>query len=96
MIHPPRRILVSVAVLAALAGGLGGCAASANLSYGEYHFGPDHRSERVYESRVFADSREGLGAQSCRSEARERVDAFGNVTVQDELICDGVPSQMPE
>lgn len=75
---------------AILAGLLAGCSAAADLSYGEYRFGPGYR-ERVYESRVYGDTSRGFGSEVCRTETRQDVNRFGGTVVRDVRVCDGDP-----
>lgn len=84
-----RRIRIPAAGLVPLVGVLAGCAATADLSYGEYRFGPGHQGERVYESRVYGDSSRGFGSESCRTVVRRDVTRFGEVTVRESRVCDG-------
>lgn len=83
-----RKQLILLASLVALAGGLGACAASADWGYSEYRAGPGYRSERTYGSRVYGDTRRGLGAESCRVVSRTQRDAYGRPSSWEETICE--------
>lgn len=78
----------SAIALAILAGGLGGCTATADLSYSEYEFGPGFQTERVYESRVFGDTGRGFGSEACRTVVRRETNAFGEVFTREIYVCD--------
>jgi hypothetical protein len=80
--------LVSAGVLMILAGGVGGCSASADWGYSEYHAGPGYQSERVYGSRVYGDTRRGLGAENCRIVRRSQLDAYGQSSSWEETVCE--------
>jgi hypothetical protein len=73
--------------LVLVAGALSGCAATADLSYGEYQFGPGYGSEQVYESRVYGDTQEGIGSEVCRGSVRRQVNEFGETIVRDDRVC---------
>lgn len=73
--------------MAILAAGLGACSASANLSYSEYRTGPGYQSERTYGSRVYSDTRQGIGAENCKAVRRTQLDAFGQPTSWEETVC---------
>jgi hypothetical protein len=75
-------------VVALLAGVPAGCAATADLSYSEYQFGPGYGAERVYESRVYGDTEQGLGSEVCQGSVRREMNAFGDVIVRDDRACD--------
>lgn len=85
-----RRGLVVVAP-ALFAGTLGGCAASADFTYGEFQYGPGYQTERVYERRVYGDTAQGLGEETCRGALHRRVNAFGETVVTDNRVCDRAP-----
>jgi hypothetical protein len=73
---------------ALLAGGFAGCTTSAELSYGEYQFGPGYQTEQVHERRVHADTTQGFGSESCRSMATRQVNELGELVVRDAVVCD--------
>lgn len=78
-------------VPAVVASALGGCAASADLTYGEYRFGPGYGTERVYESRIYGDTAQGLGSESCRTVTRSEIDEYGRAVMRERRICKGAP-----
>jgi hypothetical protein len=88
MLRFPNRNRTAGTVLAALAGALGGCAAEADLAYGEYRFGPGYQTERVYERRLYGSTTEGLGSEACRVVHRRSVNELGEVVVRRVRICD--------
>lgn len=88
MFDLPHRLRLSTVALSVLSGGLAGCTATADLSYGEYQFGPGYQTERVYERRVYGDTDQGLGSEACRGVVRRQIDAFGNLIVRDDRVCD--------
>jgi hypothetical protein len=65
-----------------------GCAATADLSYGEYQFGPGYGAEQVYESRLYGDTEQGFGSEVCQGSVRREANAFGEVVVRDDRFCD--------
>lgn len=77
-----------VLILIALGAALGGCTTSADVSYSRYRFGPGYEVEQVYESRVYGNTVEGLGGESCRVVARRQVNPFGEVSIGEETVCD--------
>jgi hypothetical protein len=77
--------------LALLAGGLAGCTTSADLSYSEYQFGPGYQTERVQERRLYADTDQGFGSESCQGVARRHVNEFGELVARDTVVCDDAP-----
>ncbi|MFC4173172.1 hypothetical protein ACFOYU_14060 [Microvirga sp. GCM10011540] len=83
-----RCVRVVPIALVLTAGALGGCTATADVSYGEYQFGPGYEAERVYERRVYADTDRGFGSEECRGVARRGVDPYGNMVVTDMQVCD--------
>ncbi|MCG7391390.1 hypothetical protein MHY87_00525 [Microvirga sp. ACRRW] len=76
------------AVLGIAGAGLAGCSTSADISYGSYRFGPGYESGQVYESRVFGDTQQGLGAENCRTVVRRERDAFGRLSSREETVCE--------
>ena len=82
--------LKPVLVLPLLGAVLGGCTTSAAVSYGEYRSGPGFETERVYENRIYGDTAQGWGGESCQVIARRQVDAFGEVAVREETVCNGL------
>lgn len=80
---PSRSLLI----LTFLTTALGGCTTSADVSYGEYRFGPGFETERVYESRIYGDTTQGLGTEPCQVVARRRINAFGEISVREETVC---------
>lgn len=83
-----RRRWVQAVLGLAYCGGLAACSTSADVSYGEYRFGPGYESGRVYENRVYADTSGGLGRENCRTVLRQQEDAFGRVSSFEETVCD--------
>jgi len=71
-----------------IAGALAGCTATADMSYGEYQFGPGYQAERVYERRIYADTGTGLGSEECRTVVRRHVNRYGEVIRRDTRVCD--------
>ncbi len=82
-------------VVTLLAGVPAGCAATADLSYSEYQFGPGYGAERVYETRVYGDTEQGLGSEVCRGSVRRETNAFGDMIVRDDRSCDGIDPGFP-
>ena len=76
-----------VLILTFLTAALGGCTTSADVSYGEYRIGPDSETERVYGSRIYGDTTQGLGTESCQMVARRQINAFGEISVREETVC---------
>ncbi len=74
-------------IVALVCSGLGGCMVAADTSYSEYSFGPGHQSERVYENRIYGDTQQGIGGESCRSIRRSQVDAYGREATVEESVC---------
>ena len=71
-----------------LSAGLAGCATSADVSYGEYSFGPGYEAGRVYENRVYGDTQQGFGSENCRTVLRREVDPYGRDSSVEETVCD--------
>jgi hypothetical protein len=92
----PRRAAVLAAGTALIAATLGGCMATADMSYGEYQFSPGYGSERVYERRVYADTSQGLGTEECRTVVRRHMNRFGEVVRRERQVCDAAPSYPDE
>jgi hypothetical protein len=88
MFTMPCRAGALTATLKMLAGALGGCSATADLSYGQYQFGPGYHTERFYESRVYGDTGQGFGSEACRGFIRRDVDAIGDEVVREDHLCD--------
>ncbi|WP_414473843.1 hypothetical protein [Microvirga sp. M2] len=86
------RLIVAALGVAALGSVIGmalaGCSTSADVSYGSYQFGPGYQSGRVYESRVYGDTQQGIGAESCRTVMHRQADAFGRPSSSEETVCD--------
>lgn len=80
-------LMVSVLGLG-LGAGLAGCSTSADVSYGEYSFGPGYEAGRVYENRVYGDTEQGFGGENCRTVLRREVDAYGRASSVEETVCD--------
>ncbi|NIX76590.1 hypothetical protein [Microvirga terricola] len=85
-----RRGFVVIAP-ALFAGALGGCAASADFTYGEFQYGPGYQTERVYGRRVYGDTSQGLASEACRGAVRRHVNASGETVVTDNRACDRMP-----
>ncbi|WP_457090024.1 hypothetical protein [Microvirga sp. P5_D2] len=83
-----RKRLITGGLLTILAAGLGACSASADWSYSEYRSGPGYQNERTYGSRVYGDTRRGLGAENCRLVRRTQLDAFGQPSSWEEAVCE--------
>lgn len=64
------------------------CSTSADVMYGEYRVGPGYESGQVYESRVYADTNDGVGRESCRTVVRRQADALGRPSSFEETVCD--------
>jgi len=85
--HPKRRLPVIVLGVG-LGAGLAGCSTSADVSYGTYRFGPDYEASQVYENRVYGDTQDGIGRESCRTVVRREADAYGRPSSVEETACD--------
>ena len=81
------RCIVNLAA-AVTVGALAGCTAAADMSYGEYRFGPGYQAERIYERRIYADTDAGLGSQECRTVVRRYVNRFGETVRRGTQVCD--------
>ncbi len=88
MNRSPEPRLVSAIVGIGLAAGLAGCSTSADVAYGSFQAGPGYQTSRMYESRVYGDSRRGIGAENCRMVTRQETDAFGQLSSSEETVCD--------
>lgn len=77
-----------ILILTVLSAALGGCTTSADVSYSRYRFGPGYETEQVYEGRIYGDTAEGVGSESCRVVARRQVSPFGEVSIGEETVCD--------
>jgi len=86
--HQARRRGVLAFLGLGICGSLAACSTSADVSYGEYRFGPGYESGRVYENRVYADTSRGLGRENCRTVVHQQEDAFGRVFSSEETVCD--------
>jgi hypothetical protein len=84
----PKRRLLAIVLGLGLGAGLAGCSTSADVSYGTYRFGPDYEAGHVYENRVYGDTQEGLGRESCRTVVRREADAYGRGSSVEETVCD--------
>jgi hypothetical protein len=82
-----RGAAVSVAFVI-LGGGLAGCTTMAGFSYSEYQAGPGFQTERVYENRVYGDTEQGLGSETCRMAARREAGASGEILARRETVCE--------
>ena len=80
------RILMTLAA-AALAVGLGGCVGAAGISTWEYQSRPGYEIERVNESRIRADSSQGLTRDACTSVTRRQIGASGEISGDDLTTC---------
>lgn len=80
--------LVMIVLGGAASAALAGCSTSADVSYGTYQFGPGYQSGQTYESRVYGDTSQGIGAENCRSVMRRHADAYGRVSSTQETVCD--------
>lgn len=87
----PRSALMRPFFILLAAGMLGGCAASADVSYGEFRFGEGSGTSRVYESRVYGDTAQGLGGETCRTVIRSEIDAAGRRVMRERRVCGGTP-----
>lgn len=88
MPSPAARFSRPVLVLAFLGAALGGCTTSADVSYREYRFGPGFETERAYENRVYGDTTQGLGSESCQVLAQRQVNAFEEISAREKTVCD--------
>lgn len=70
---------------------MGGCAASADVSYGEFRFGDGATTGRVYESRVYGGPAQGIVSETCRTVSRNEIDAFGRPVMRERRVCEGAP-----
>jgi hypothetical protein len=77
-----------VLILIILGAALGGCTTSADVSYSRYRFGPGYETEQIYESRIYGDTAQGLGSESCRVVAGRQINPFGEISVGEETVCD--------
>jgi len=84
----PKRAAIVFAIGFGLGSGLAGCSTSADVSYGEYRFGPGYEAGHVYESRVYGDTQRGIGRESCRTVVRRETDAYGRPISAEESVCD--------
>jgi len=91
-----RRTAVLAAGTILVGAVLGGCTATADMSYGEYQFDPAYGTEQVYERRVYADTAQGLGSEECRTVARRHVNRFGEVVRRERQVCDAEPDYPEE
>jgi len=82
------RCVGNLSAVVVMAGAIAGCTATADMSYGEYQFGPGYQAEQIYERRIYADTGRGLGSQECRTVGQEYVDRFGEVVRRDTQVCD--------
>jgi hypothetical protein len=88
-VRPTKHGLIVASLGLGLVGiGLAGCSTSANVSYGEYRFGPGYETGRVYENSVYGDTQRGFGKENCRTVLRRTVDAFGRASSTEETVCD--------
>lgn len=79
------RNLASAAILAA---GLAGCVGTAGVSTWEYRAGPGYETERVHDSRILADTSQGLTRESCTSVSRRRSGPAGAMAGEDLTACE--------
>lgn len=75
-------------IAAMLAAGLGGCVGTAGISTWEYRSGPGYEDARVRESRIQADSAQGLTHETCTSVSQRRIAASGQAIGTDLTACD--------
>jgi hypothetical protein len=80
------KILMTLAG-AVLAAGLCGCVGMAGISTWEYQSGPGYEIERVDESRIQADSSQGLTHEACTSVSRRLAGASGQISGGDLTDC---------
>jgi hypothetical protein len=78
------RSLASAAILAA---GLTGCVGAAGVSTWEYQAGPGYETERVYDSRIQADTSQGLTRESCTTVSRRQSGPAGGMAGDDVTAC---------
>ena len=76
---------ITVAVI--LASGLGGCVGAAGVSTWEYRSGPGFEAERIQESRIQADTSQGVTQEACTRVSRRRVGPPGTVSGSDVAEC---------
>jgi len=82
---PKIRMTLAAAILAA---GLGGCVGAAGISTLEYRSGPGYETERVYDSRIQADSSRGFSREACANVVHRQVGASGRIVGTDLTACD--------
>jgi hypothetical protein len=80
--------LVIAALGVGLSAGLAGCSTSADVAYGTYRVGPGYEAGQVRESRVYGDTRRGIGTENCRTVLRREADAFGRLSSFEETVCE--------
>ncbi len=76
---------ITVAVI--LASGLGGCVGAAGVSTWEYRSGPGFEAERIQESRIQADTSQGITQEACTRVSRRQVGPSGTVSGSDVAEC---------
>lgn len=74
-------------VVALACSGLAGCMVTADTTYSTFHAGPGYRNEQIYENRVYGDTQQGVGAESCQEVRRSEVDPFGRASTVTETVC---------
>lgn len=79
-----KPVLPTVAVLAL---GLTACSTSADVFYGGYQAGPGYETGRIYENRIYGDTRRGFGNENCRTVLRRQVDTYGRASSVEDTVC---------
>jgi len=82
------KVLSTMAALALVASGLGGCVGTAGVSTWQYQSGPGYETERVSGSSVQADTEQGLSSEACTSVTRRQVGAQGSVSTREATSCE--------
>jgi hypothetical protein len=81
------KVFRSITTAMMLASGLGGCVGAAGVSTWEYRSGPGFETEQVRESRIQADTSQGVTGEACSRVSRRQVDPSGAVSGSDVAEC---------
>jgi hypothetical protein len=84
MVFKAFRKLASAAILTV---GLTGCVGAAGVSTWEYQAGPGYETERVYDGRIQADTRQGFTREACTTVSRRQIGSAGGVAGADVTDC---------
>jgi hypothetical protein len=87
--------LKSVSAVALIACGVGGCAASAGISYAEYRSSTVGGTGRLYESSIQGDTQRGFAAETCKTVISRRANGFGENTLAEETVCEETGPRVP-